>query len=444
MPPRKRRRTCAPRRAAAAPGSSSSPNPKLPANLLAEIAARTDAATVFRFAAACKELRREILMPDFIHRVTQQAGPAGDALVPSKFLGLLGGSETSFSVVHPTTVASLSFAWHHMAPFVSRSAAGLLEEYGLMASRGGLVVLGRREINTRRWSQRRSDVCVYDPMSGTRAFFPAPPDVGKSPYSRFLGGGSIAVIDYAVLLTAAADGIIAGSSFMLLAADLDTSLDMSVRIRVQTLSSPDGKWGPLKSVELEPRCPWWCMRFDSYRDDAVVLGGVVHWLMHAGASFVVDVGEYILTYDVSTGTPGSVDLPAEHGNLRGTRSQCQLVSSPDGKLSLVVTDKLVVSIWVLSEGGGSWARHAVVDMEAPWWLPAWDEDEPPELLKLVRFGDQRSGAVFLRFDGIQDELLYGIDMETKAEFFTTFHENEKTGIPYEVDLASRLSSMKAF
>ncbi|CAN6280672.1 unnamed protein product [Urochloa humidicola] len=83
-------------------------------------------------------------------------------------------------------------------------------------------------------------------------------------------------------------------------------------------------------------------------------------------------------------------------------------------------------------------------MEAPWWLPAWDEDEPPELLKLVRFGDQRSGAVFLRFGGIQDELLYGIDMETKAEFFTTFHENEKTGIPYEVDLASRLSSMKAF
>ncbi|CAN6280671.1 unnamed protein product [Urochloa humidicola] len=87
-------------------------------------------------------------------------------------------------------------------------------------------------------------------MSGTRAFFPAPPDVGKSPYSRFLGGGSIAVIDYAVLLTAAADGIIAVSSFMLLAADLDTSLDMSVRIRVRTLSSPDGKWGPLKSVVL--------------------------------------------------------------------------------------------------------------------------------------------------------------------------------------------------
>ncbi|CAN6308593.1 unnamed protein product, partial [Urochloa humidicola] len=86
----------------------------------------------------------------------------------------------------------------------------------------------------RRWSQRRSDVCVYDPMSGTRAFFPAPPDVGKSPYSRFLGGGSIAAVSY----------------FMLLAADLDTSLDMSVRIRVRTLSSPDGKWGPLKSVVL--------------------------------------------------------------------------------------------------------------------------------------------------------------------------------------------------
>ncbi|CAL4945316.1 unnamed protein product [Urochloa decumbens] len=447
MPPRKRRRTCAPRRAAAPPSPEhASPNPELPSNLLAEIAARTDAATVFRCAAACKQLRREILSPEFIRRVTQ-GGP--DAVVPSNFLGVLGGSETSFSVVHPATAAAKSFATRHMAPFVSRIAAGpagLLEEYGPMASRGGLVVLGRREINRRRWSQRRSDLCVYDPMAGSRAFFPAPPDVGKSPYHRVLGGGSVAVIDYSVLLTAAADGI--ACSFMLLAAGLDRSLDQSVRIRVQTLSSPDaaggegGKWGPLKSVEHHHQCPWWCMNFGSYCDAAVVLGGVVHWLMHAGASFVVDVGEYILTYDVSTGTAGSVDLPEHHqvaNNLRGTTgSQSQLVASPDGKLSLVVTDKLVVSIWVLSEGGGSWARHAVVDMEASWTLPAWEDEHG---LELVSFGDQRTGAVFLRFRGVQD-VLYAIDMETKADFFQFFEE--KTGIPYEVDLASRLSSMKAF
>ncbi|CAL4919987.1 unnamed protein product [Urochloa decumbens] len=441
MPPRKRRRTCAPRRAAAtAPQSPehASPNPELPANLLAEIAARTDAATIFRCAAACKQLRREILSPEFIRRVTQR-GP--DAVVPSNFLGVLGGSETSFSVVHPKTPAAQSFATRHMAPFVSRrAAAGLLEEYGPMASRGGLVVLGRREINRRRWSQRRSDLCVYDPMAGTRAFFPAPPDVGKSPYHRVLGGGSVAVIDYSVLLTAGADGI--ACSFMLLAAGLDRSLDQSVRIRVQTLSSPDaaggegGKWGPLKSVEHHHKCPWWCMNFGSHCDAAVVLGGVVHWLMHAGASFVVDAGEYILTYDVGTGTAGSVDLP-EHRQVAG--SQSQLVSSPEGKLSLVVTDKLVVSIWVLSSpGGSSWERHAVVDMEASWVLPAWD-DHPG--LELVSFGDQRSGAVFLRFCGIQDEL-YVIDMETKEEFFRFFRE--KKGIPYEVDLASRLSSMKDF
>ncbi|KAG2534023.1 hypothetical protein PVAP13_9NG200300 [Panicum virgatum] len=55
MPPRKRLRTCAPRRAAA---TAPSPTPVLPANLPLEIAARSDAVTIFRCAATCKLLRR--------------------------------------------------------------------------------------------------------------------------------------------------------------------------------------------------------------------------------------------------------------------------------------------------------------------------------------------------------------------------------------------------
>nr|TKV90329.1 hypothetical protein SEVIR_9G021200v2 [Setaria viridis] len=403
MPPRKRRRTRAPRRGTA----TASPAPELPANLLAEIAARSDAATIFRCAATCKLLRREILSPDFIRRVT--GGP--DAAVPSYFW-----AETSFSLVHPTMVAGLTLASHHLAPFVSRAAAGLLEEYTPLTSRGRLVVLRRSEINTRPWSQRRSDLCVYDPMTDSRAFFPDPPDIGKSPYHRLFGGGSVSIIDYSDIITAA-DGI-GCSSFILLSADMDRSLGGSTRIRVQTLS-PDaaaggGKWGPLKSAEHQ--CPWWCMHLDSYSDAGVVIGGVVHWLMHAGASFTFEVREYILTYDVSTDTAGSVDLPVHRQvpNLWASGSQSQLASSPDGKLSLIVTDKLVVSIWVLS--GSSWARQTVVDMEATW--------RGEHGLELVSFGDQRSGAVFVRFSGMQDGL-YGIEVETKTEFFQFFQG--KTG-----------------
>ena len=230
---------------------------------------------------------------------------------------------------------------------------------------------------------------------------------------------------------------------MLLAADMTKNLDWSSRIRVQTVSSSldaaGGRWGPVKTTDHQ--CPWWCMRLDSYNDPAVVLGGVVHWLMHIGDSFLKTdaAGEYILTYDVNTATVGSIDLP----NLEGSSSSgSKLASSPDGKLSFIAVDQLLVSIWVLSTGG-SWARHAVVDMEmeATLVLGPWEEERG---IKLASFGDQRSGFVLFRLLGV-DQTLYGIDMETKSKTFQTLDVDEDTAlVPYEVDLASRLSSMKAF
>nr|CAB3492557.1 unnamed protein product [Digitaria exilis] len=505
MPPRKRRRTCEPRRAAASSKPDASPPlPELPGNIMAEIAARSgDAATIFRCAATCKLLRREILRPDFIRRVTA-GGP--DAAVPSRFLGVIDGeTSSSFSVVHPITEAAETFATRHMAPFLSRSgAAGLVEEYELLSSRGGLVVLRRRVINRRRWSQRRSDIgwltatpskscgswqkrsdvedadplysfcrfrinvkrakileqfgsaavsCeglpegkarlvsnMYDPMTDTRVFFTDPPDVGKSPYHPRLGCGSVSVIDISVLLTAG-DGINTGCcSYMLLAADMDRSLDMSVRIRVQTLSSDaGGKWGPLTSAELG-QCPWWCSTsWDRCIDAGIVVGGVVHSLLHAGASIALDVGEYILTYDVGAATVGSVDIP-EHRRVPNLRSYSQLGSSPDGKLSLLVADQLMVSVWVLS-GGGYWSRHAEVDM-IPWCLslvPQPQDDDHGEVV-LGSLGDQ-SRAVLWRLVVGGREFCFLLDMETKE---TRLDWAERKGIPCEVDLASRLSSMKFF
>ncbi|KAF8708706.1 hypothetical protein HU200_030088 [Digitaria exilis] len=401
MPPRKRRRTCEPRRAAASSKPDASPPlPELPGNIMAEIAARSgDAATIFRCAATCKLLRREILRPDFIRRVTA-GGP--DAAVPSRFLGVIDGeTSSSFSVVHPITEAAETFATRHMAPFLSRSgAAGLVEEYELLSSRGGLV----------------------------------------SPYHPRLGCGSVSVIDISVLLTAG-DGINTGCcSYMLLAADMDRSLDMSVRIRVQTLSSDaGGKWGPLTSAELG-QCPWWCSTsWDRCIDAGIVVGGVVHSLLHAGASIALDVGEYILTYDVGAATVGSVDIP-EHRRVPNLRSYSQLGSSPDGKLSLLVADQLMVSVWVLS-GGGYWSRHAEVDM-IPWCLslvPQPQDDDHGEVV-LGSLGDQ-SRAVLWRLVVGGREFCFLLDMETKE---TRLDWAERKGIPCEVDLASRLSSMKFF
>ena len=122
--------------------------------------------------------------------------------MPSSILGVLG--ETSF--MHPLTIPNWTFMMSHLAPFVSRSAAGLLEQYRPLTSRRGLVVLGRREINRWRRSERRSDLCVYDPMTNGRTFFPVPPDIRRDPYHGLLG--YVTVVTSYVVLTAA-DGVAA-------------------------------------------------------------------------------------------------------------------------------------------------------------------------------------------------------------------------------------------
>jgi hypothetical protein len=53
-----------------------------------------------------------------------------------------------------------------------------------VTSRNGLVVLHRRKINRRKRSERRSDMCVYNPMTGERTFCSDPPDIGKHYYPQ--------------------------------------------------------------------------------------------------------------------------------------------------------------------------------------------------------------------------------------------------------------------
>ncbi|KAL6638214.1 hypothetical protein ACP70R_025786 [Stipagrostis hirtigluma subsp. patula] len=303
MPPHKRRRTCPPR-GASAPDASA--NPALPADLLVEIVARSDAATILRCSAAGKLLRREILSPEFIRRVCRRTP---DGAVPARLLGFLG---ETFSPVHPATPAAASFAEKHLAPSVStRATAGLLDEFSFVTSRGGLVVLERRDVG-RRW---RSAMCVYDPMTGARAFFRHPPNIIRNP---FIG----AIYTYVVLT--AADGI--GCAFILLAADMSRLVDCSTFIGVQTVSSDaGGKWAPVNHVSH--RGPHWSRPVNEY-NSAVVLDGVVHWLMY--------IHDYILTYKVGTGTAGSIELPSDCRHVANWKaSKSMLGSSPDGRLTLL-------------------------------------------------------------------------------------------------------------
>ena len=108
-------------------------SPTLHADLLLEIAARTDVGTILRCAAACKTLRDGILTPIFIE---QQAA----AVIPSRLVAHLHTARfkrrhqprepLDVSLVHPPTPVAYSLVGNHLAPFVSRRAADLLRLYG--------------------------------------------------------------------------------------------------------------------------------------------------------------------------------------------------------------------------------------------------------------------------------------------------------------------------
>ncbi|KAL6641549.1 hypothetical protein ACP70R_019730 [Stipagrostis hirtigluma subsp. patula] len=401
----------------------------LPAELLLEIVARSDAATFMRCAAACKSLRRDILSPAFVRRVCR----APDGIFPARLLGLL---DKAFSSVHPATPAAVSFASNHLAPLVSRAAAGLLEQYKPVTSRGGLVLLERRgraiddRQQPRAESHRADELCVYNPITGDRAFLPLPPDIGRDS----IRGRH----NYTYVLLTAADGIV-GCSFLLLAADMNRLNDPSGHcIRVQTVSSDaGGQWGPVTRADT-PRITW-SDDVDGHKA-GVVLGGVVHWLVYHG--------KCILTYDVmGTAKAGRIKLSKDHYQLYAC--DCHLGSWPDGRLSLFGIEMFRVSVWVLCEGG--WARHAAVEtMAALRSLLA-----PSEMrvtisgfcyyIQLVSYDDRRSGVALLWASkggrGVGDYFV--VDMET-TEIHRIVGAGEMRGTLYEVDVPSWLSTMKAF
>uniref|UniRef100_K3ZP45 DUF7595 domain-containing protein n=1 Tax=Setaria italica TaxID=4555 RepID=K3ZP45_SETIT len=344
----------------------------LPSDLVLEIVARSDAATLVRCAACCKPLRRDILSPAFIRRVCRGPG----AVVPPRLLGFLqslimpAASQTSsppasFSLAHPATPAAACLSEKHLAPFLpGAGGGGLLARYDPVTSRGGLVVLRRHHYAD------ESGICVYDPMTGGRTFLPDPPEMAKfSSLSCY----------FAYVLLTASDGI--GCSFLLLAADLSPSS---------------------RSVEV--------------RTAAVVIGGAVHWAIRGGDGDLY----HILTYNVRTATAGSIKLPMNrlpksYDDMNSYDANLRLASSPDGRLTMLVRDKLRIFVWLLSAGAG-WARHAVIDTEAALLrflmpLPPKPWLQHQQTIQLMSSWERSGMVLFDLVDGEDD--LIALDVETK-------------------------------
>ncbi|XP_073360804.1 uncharacterized protein [Aegilops tauschii subsp. strangulata] len=244
-------------------------------------------------------------------------------------------SASSKDLVHPVTPAAASFCHDQLSQFMLRNAGkDVLTPYYPVISRGGFVVLHLKDKSK---SKGCFDLCVYDPMTGHRIFLPEPPNTESS----------ICNHHECVLLTEADD---IGCSFMLLSIVFNRS-----RISVRTATSFSASWGPITCANHRDYTGW---SISGYNNPAVLRGGVIHWLTHAG--------DQIITYDIRTRTPGHVKLPLTNRSAR----HLHLATSRDGNvLKLLDIERFIISVWLqlprarIGGDGDGWALETVINIE---------------------------------------------------------------------------------
>ncbi|CAM0958843.1 unnamed protein product [Alopecurus aequalis] len=380
----------------------------LPAELLLEIAARSEPITFVRCAAVCKSLRREILHPSFLRRVCTNEDGAG--IIPPCILAYLHDRKQDplVTLVHPVTPAASSFTDGSLAPYMLRGTIDINRSYEPLLSRGSLVVLRRRNnsINIGGTSKRRChDLCVFDPMTGDRTYLSCRPDYSPK----------------YVLLTAA-DGI--GCSFRLIAANVHRCNQSGVfRITVQATIPSGTSWGP---ITQDAHGALLFRPLELQRQPVVLHGGIIHWLLSDS--------DQVLTYDIRTERLGTVKLPPT--NYAG--SQRILGTLPDGRrLRLLGVERFKVSMWVQLSGG--WTKEAVIDVEHK--LGSVD---PSMWIEFKHYGE-RSGVVLLQAYRYDQPVHRGsrivLDLETEE---THKINSSQTSVLFEVDLSARLHAMKIY
>ncbi|KAF8693506.1 hypothetical protein HU200_038904 [Digitaria exilis] len=332
--------------------TEASPPLQLPLDLLLEILARSDPATVARCAATCRLLRRHVADPAFLRRLRAAA-----AITTSDHRFLIGllyhrGRSSSHGDMGTRPPPLLKSSSGSLTNAVIASLSGeLAGPDDPVASGGGLLVLRRGNKHYPTTTTLR----VFDPVAGRGHVLP-PRDIW----------------DHLLLVMPDEDepGALGGGgdiNFKVFIADRD--------LRTQTYSSKAGAWGPVVRGNTTAAClrvpgdyelvqPW----------SPVVLGNVAHWLYHHGW----DPGVYSILalgiIGIGKGQAAWIDVSREcHRRRRDThREVCRellLVStSDDGELALLVWERpLKVSMWTMSSSSSSqrsWTRRVLIDRTA--------------------------------------------------------------------------------
>ncbi|CAN6291668.1 unnamed protein product [Urochloa humidicola] len=408
--------------------------PTLPTDPLLEVIASSDdvVTTVVCAAAVSKPLRRAILDPGFRRRLALRAASTGG--------------------FDPDLVTSLSYSYHlrsdmnnfsnlvvvHPAGGSIRFDTNLLRSFNPSSSREALLVL-------RRDHERLGfvELLVCNALTGHATHLP-PMDLHLTP------GEAIRADVHRPALLSTGGG---GSSFELLVMYRPKNMDHQFR-ETQIFSSQAAGWGAPRRVRIVPRDVQMKLQEATATAPAVV-GRTVHWLCNYNKGEPAQPMVILALHAVASQAK-VIQLPKELlASLGGSSGMSRpghniiLAATEEGKkLSLVVAEKFVISVWTMPPDEGlsssSWSREVVIrrkEMGRELKLAAALDAYQPIKFDVI---GERSGTVLFR---IQEIGLVKLNLGTKkVEFLWKGDSSDACGAKaflHEVDLASLLQRMKA-
>ncbi|CAN6303332.1 unnamed protein product [Urochloa humidicola] len=410
--------------------------PTLPTDPLLEVIARSDdvVTTVVRAAAVSKPLRRAILDPGFRRRLALRAASTGGfdpGLVTSLSYCLRSrdlDNGSNLVVVHPAG-GSIRFDTNLLRPFKPAS------------SREALLVL-RRDDDER---VGFAELLVCNALTGHATHLP-PMDLHLTPGEAFR-----ADVHRPALLSTGGGG----SSFELLVMYRPTNMEHQFR-EAQIFSSQGARWGATRRIHIVPHDVQMQLAEATTTAPAVV-GRTVHWLCNYNRDDPMPM-VVILALQAEASQAKVIQLPKELlASLGGSSGMSHpghniiLAASEEGKkLSLVVAEKFVISVWTMppadegSSSSSSWSREVVIrrkEMGRELQLAAALDAYQPIKFDVI---GERSGTVLF---WIQEIGLVKLNLGTKkVEFLWKGDSNHARGARaflHEVDLASLFQRMKA-
>ncbi|CAD6222726.1 unnamed protein product [Miscanthus lutarioriparius] len=414
--------------------------------IIAEIASRSDPATLVRCAATCRDARRRIaedpdlrgrlrlrdterfvlpLLRGHLTRITTYTRGA-----------FMSKSKTDVYLVDAAATTAADSTRLVKATFASGAEAETLSNVVPMDSRRGLFLVHATTTTQTNPYQYQLQLFVWNPATRRRLVLPPElafpeddPDAGRS-----------TDVEY-VLLVDDSDGEGAGAGadaadgrpFQVLKAKLVLSEKYRShrRLLVQTFSSDHGAWSPCTEIPT-PNLHGSDSSPSPLQRRPLVVGDVVHWLC------LTDSGSYMLMLHVRAArvnvTALPVSFPRDGKNIQYDRRHQYLLAmaTAGGNPVVLVADADRISAWEQSKHTKMWKPRPQVVIENETMLRFMRDKCVP---RLELFGE-KSGALLLRIDGC---CLLWLDLHTK-KILRCFSLDRllyaEVYCPYEMDLSS--------